>query len=46
MNDLIQEFRLWNLLWSRYDRDIDKNKPDSKEVFIKKLEKKYKITKI
>ena len=44
MEELLQEFRMWELSWSWY-KFSHKDKPISAEEFIKKLEKKYKVIK-
>lgn len=46
MEELIEHFRFWNLLWEKYDSKKDIIKPASKEVFIKELSKRYTVTKI
>ena len=47
MKELLQEFRVWNMDWLTFDSATKRyNKPLSIEEFIKKLEKKYKVTKL
>ena len=45
MEDLIQEFRVWNMDWLGF-KVIHYKQPLSVEEFIKELEKKYKVTKL
>ena len=46
MEDLLQEFRVWNMAWLTFSITKEYGQPKSKEDFIKELEKKYKVTKI
>jgi hypothetical protein len=45
MEELLQEFKVWNMEWLGF-RVVHHKQPLSSEEFIKELEKKYKITKL
>ena len=45
MEELIQEFRKWNMDWLTFNT-THINQPLSVEKFIKELEKRYKVTKL
>lgn len=45
MEELIQEFREWNMNWLSF-RVTHYKQPLSVEKFIEELEKKYKVTKL
>ena len=45
MEELLQEFRKWNMDWMTFKVTKKYGQPLSKEDFIKELSKKYKVIK-
>ena len=46
MEELLQEFREWNMSWLTFSATKKYGQPLSAEDFIKELEKRYKVTKL
>ena len=46
MEELLQEFRVWNMAWLTFKVTKKYGQPLSAEEFIKELENKYKVTKL
>ena len=45
MEELLQEFRKWNMDWMTFNLTKKYGQPKSMDEFIKELSKKYKVTK-
>jgi len=46
MEELLQEFRVWEMAWMTFNVTKRYGQPLSVEEFVKELEKKYKVTKL